>query len=294
MKILVASDGSECSQFAIDSLSTLCPEDGTEIQVLTAVEALPTLAALELQGLETARKHVLATVAKLKGELPQCQISGDVLIGEPDHGILATAERLGTDLIVLGTHGQKGFSGLLMGSVSRSVLLNAKCAVRIVKGPQSHEAAAKSYNVLVATNDSEESDAALDHILSRSWPENTKFLCVTALSVHQNKSGEEQEVMATSWLKCCVVRLNVKLSQHLPQHCAEFELLNGHPKEALIAKAASWPADLIVLGSRTQSLLGRMIRGSVSEAVATAANCSVEVLPMVTNKPAYIFVESKR
>jgi len=50
------------------------------------------------------------------------------------------------------------------------------------------------------------------------------------------------------------------------------------PKEHILKEAQDWGANLIVLGSHGQSGLTRLLLGSVSEAVATLALCSVEVI----------------
>ena len=78
-----------------------------------------------------------------------------------------------------------------------------------------------------------------------------------------------------SWLKCCLVRLNVTLSPR----SVTYEILNGDPKLSILEKAASWPADLIVLGSRAQGLVGKIWPGGISASVVRGARCSVEVLP---------------
>jgi nucleotide-binding universal stress UspA family protein len=50
--------------------------------------------------------------------------------------ILRTAQEIGCDLIVMGTHGRTGLSGLLMGSVAETVLSRASCPVMVVKAPK--------------------------------------------------------------------------------------------------------------------------------------------------------------
>jgi len=52
----------------------------------------------------------------------------------------------------------------------------------------------------------------------------------------------------------------------------------GDPKTVIIDHAKKWRADLIVLGSHGWRGLGRFLMGSVSEAVARHAACSVEVV----------------
>jgi nucleotide-binding universal stress UspA family protein len=50
--------------------------------------------------------------------------------------ILRTAQEVGCDLIVMGTHGRSGLGRLLMGSVAEAVLPRASCPVMVVKTPE--------------------------------------------------------------------------------------------------------------------------------------------------------------
>jgi nucleotide-binding universal stress UspA family protein len=52
----------------------------------------------------------------------------------------------------------------------------------------------------------------------------------------------------------------------------------GDPKTRIIDHAAEWHADLIVLGSHGRKGFDRFLLGSVSEAVARHASCSVEIV----------------
>lgn len=56
------------------------------------------------------------------------------------------------------------------------------------------------------------------------------------------------------------------------------EVLKGNPKHAIVDEAASWGADFIVLGSHGYTGLKRVLLGSVSQAVASHAGCSVEII----------------
>jgi nucleotide-binding universal stress UspA family protein len=52
----------------------------------------------------------------------------------------------------------------------------------------------------------------------------------------------------------------------------------GDAKTAILDEATKWRADLIVLGSHGRKGLVRFLLGSVSEAVARHADCSVEIV----------------
>jgi nucleotide-binding universal stress UspA family protein len=49
-------------------------------------------------------------------------------------GIVDTADAIGADLIVMGSHGRSGIEKLLLGSVTQRVLQDAKVPVLVVKG----------------------------------------------------------------------------------------------------------------------------------------------------------------
>jgi len=52
----------------------------------------------------------------------------------------------------------------------------------------------------------------------------------------------------------------------------------GDPKETILNHASDWNADLIILGSHGLKGLGKFLMGSVSEAVARHAGCSVQIV----------------
>jgi nucleotide-binding universal stress UspA family protein len=56
----------------------------------------------------------------------------------------------------------------------------------------------------------------------------------------------------------------------------------GNPKITIVEDASKWKADLIILGSHGRTGLDRILMGSVSEAVARYAPCSVEIVRMPT------------
>ena len=56
------------------------------------------------------------------------------------------------------------------------------------------------------------------------------------------------------------------------------EVLSGSPKAAILEEAEAFGADLIVVGSHGHGMLERFLLGSVSQAVALHATCSVEIV----------------
>ena len=68
-----------------------------------------------------------------------------------------------------------------------------------------------------------------------------------------------------------------RLTGYFPQWDIRMETRWGHPAAAILDKANSWLADLIVVGERGRSKLARLVLGSVSLKVVREAPCSVRV-----------------
>jgi len=86
---------------------------------------------LEEEALSQAQEKLDAIVRRL--ESMTYQAHGDVGLGSPAFAILEKARTLTPDLIVIGTHGRRGLSRFLIGSISHSILHQASCPVLVVR-----------------------------------------------------------------------------------------------------------------------------------------------------------------
>ena len=148
MKILLAIDGSACSDAAVEEVGRRPWPDGSSIRVVTSYElptpptpegwALPAnyFEDLDLTLREQARRTVDEAMAKLKSKLSKTiSLDGQILPGPPRTLILDEAENWGADLIVVGSHGYRAWERFLLGSVSQAVVSHAKCSVEVVRCP---------------------------------------------------------------------------------------------------------------------------------------------------------------
>ena len=147
MKIILATDGTKFGEAAAEMLGKLSLNDGDEVKIINVVDMamplaidiyggyLPDTTELEKVAREQASKVVDDTTSKLRGYFGEknVDISSDVLFGSPDGRIVETAEDMGADLIVIGSHGYKRWERLLLGSVSDSVVHHAHCSVLVVR-----------------------------------------------------------------------------------------------------------------------------------------------------------------
>lgn len=146
MKILIAVDGSTCSDAAIDEVLHRPWPPQSEVRAITAFE-VPAMVGiepwaatpnyfeqLEKSVREGARATVDQALKKLKAiENETLTISGEAIEGTPGQAIVEEAERWGADLIVIGSRGLGTWNRLLLGSVSSNVVHHAKCSVEIVR-----------------------------------------------------------------------------------------------------------------------------------------------------------------
>jgi universal stress protein A len=108
------------------------PMDNVYVGIVPQSAAFSGLGDLEAQ-LGEELKEKLAALGK-KFDLPEDKLH--ILHGSPAHEIHRFAETYATDLIVIGTHGQKGLQ-LLLGSTANAVLHGAGCDVLSVRiGPE--------------------------------------------------------------------------------------------------------------------------------------------------------------
>ena len=143
MKILIAIDGSDYSQAALQSVIARPWPPGTDVKVLHVVEPPSLLMGREMRGfdpefeavwkaLREQAKHLVAKAAE-KLRDAKFKVSTELVEGNPKSQIIDIANEWHADMIVLGSHGRTGLDRFLMGSVSQDVVRHAHCSVEIVR-----------------------------------------------------------------------------------------------------------------------------------------------------------------
>lgn len=149
MKILLAVDGSNFSQAAIEELIRRPWPSGTEVRVLSVVHPFPYIPMLDpgfvspaahFDSLQQERERASRDVDKAAKEIgeraPDLQVAAEALEGSPKKMIVEEAERWGADLIIVGSHGYGPVKRFLLGSVAQAVVLHAPCSVEVVRSLQ--------------------------------------------------------------------------------------------------------------------------------------------------------------
>jgi nucleotide-binding universal stress UspA family protein len=287
MKILLAVDPPELNDAVIAEVAARPWPAGSTITVLCVVEAASVFDVHSLvEGLSEAAQDAVRSAAK---SLNSSGLPATTLVqpGHPAEVILDQADELGADLIIVGSQGASGLARFVLGSVAAAVARFAPCSVEIMRPRETVKHPHPPMKVLLATDGSEHSQAAAWSIAERPWPVGTEFrvLSVAETSVpllqlpyfspsamekvrgEAMKRAEEAQMAAERVLSDA--GLNESGTVAVPADTA---------KAIILRDAEEWGADLIVCGSHGRRGVNRFLLGSVSEAVATHAKCSVEII----------------
>jgi nucleotide-binding universal stress UspA family protein len=150
MKILVATDGSEYSGIALHSVVSRPWPIGGEVKLLSVPEpfvpigVFPYFELKEIENLNTSAlkeaKNAVDAGAKILAKL-DAKVSTETPFPQesPARAIVKEAQEWGAHMIVLGSHGRRGFDRLTMGSVSEHVAFHSECSVEVIRGRRVQE-----------------------------------------------------------------------------------------------------------------------------------------------------------
>ena len=287
MKILLAMDSSLASQATLQAVAARrWPADAT-FEVLSVVEPshLWTTSEVATEFARRAEEVVRGAVARL--ESASLKATGLTLYGDPKAVILDRATAASVDFIMVGSHQASALTRFLLGNVATAVLRHAKCSVGVLRA----SADPSAMKILLATDGSEYSDAAARSIAGRPWPAGAEVRVLSAVELILPATRalleppfidsaflEQARAEAMKRSEDAIARARQVLSDAGLETSESVSVLLDPPRTIIIDEAARWGAGLIVVGSHGHSGIDRFLLGSVSEAVATHASCSVEVI----------------
>lgn len=149
MRVLLAVDGSSCSEAAVDDLITRFRPDQTEVKVVHAVEWMkemplcfrfaegPGAGRDVVKYREECFARARELVDGIAGRLAFKGFHTSVSCpdADPRHAIIESATNWPADLIVVGSHGRRGVDRILLGSVAEWVVRHSPCSVEVVRRP---------------------------------------------------------------------------------------------------------------------------------------------------------------
>ena len=306
MKILIAYDGSECADAAMEDLKRAGLPQTAEALLLTVADVfLPPIneeidnsfplyvpAGVRRAHESAQRKlHKAELMAKQASELvnksfPGWKVSHEALADSPAWAIIRTAEQRKPDLIVVGAQGHAVLGGrLILGSVSQRVLYETSYSVRVAR--RSRRDDNSPLRLLIGVDNSPYSVAAVEAVCRREWPKGTEVRVLAVVDTVMAMTPDPSQPSVLKWIDVGdednwdnVRQIFEPSADKLRSAGLDAEVLvrRGNPTNELLEEAENWDSDCIFLGPKGARGIDRLLLGSVSSAVAARAHCSVEIV----------------
>jgi nucleotide-binding universal stress UspA family protein len=192
--------------------------------------------------------------------------------------ILSLAHARKTDLIVMGTHGRRGYDRLVLGSVTNRVMRRASCPVLAICKPAHNSMAAGEEQdhvhhlsrILFCTDFSENSELALNYAISATAEYDAELTLLHVLEeVPSPAKTEEAIATATEQLDKLIPTearntLKIKTAVRI-----------GKPYRQIIQFALEAPIDMVTMGVRGRGALDLAVFGSTTYRVLQLGPCPV-------------------
>ena len=291
MNVLVATDGSQYGQWALNWVAKLPLTKAPRVTALHVVDRA------WLRGPFRTRPEILRVDARSARTLKRAQeqLASLKLMGRvrKEQGAVAPTilkrapKRDG--LLVVGSKGLDALDRFTLGSVSTKLIQYATCPVLVVKSE-----AVPLRQITLATDGSPASAQALEFVLTRLQPDRSTGkgkrvpIHVSVVHVIARRPLAPIDIGTTiPWTKyrgLKVTEVSQKLLEQSVQKLvnagftAEPLCQSGNPAEQIMKVASKQQADLIVMGAQGLGAIDRFFLGSVSTRVVQYANCAVLVV----------------
>ena len=298
-RILCAVDFSDCSRRALDHALAVARCYGSSVTALHVMEPAPVVApgppphyvgaaTLGSTALSPIDRNIIAAQVQRLADAEQVPgVPVATLVAEApviSSEILAQAERLGTDLLVMGTHGRSGLERLFLGSTAEQVLRKARCPVMTVPS-KAADAVPRGpvpfTRILCAVDFSESSKRALDYA-TRLAEEGQAVLTLAHIIETRPLYYDFAPPMAidlTAWIEEARTRLRTMVPDAVRSSCSIREVVReGKPSREILRLADEGANDLLVLGVQGRGAANLFVFGSTTYHVMREAHCAVLTL----------------
>lgn len=307
MKILLAYDGSECADAALDDLRRAGLPKAAEVLLISVADvflpppinegvddAFPLSVPAGVRraheraakAVEDARELAERASERVRKMFPGWDVRSDACADSPAWAVIRTADEWKPDLVIVGAQGHTVLGGrLILGSVSQRVLYESRCSVRIARAPRSDVDA--PVRIIVGTDGSPDAESAVAAVAARSWPAGSEVRIVSVLDTIMCVTPDPAQPSMVKWVEVGEEEDEGWVRQAFEPSAEKLRraglnvnvtLRQGNPKSVLVDEAEEWGADAIFLGAKGMRGIDRLLLGSVSAAVAARAACSVEIV----------------
>jgi len=265
-KLMVCTDGSDEGQNAVAAALELARACDSQVIAVQAVHVVPEFQAVAPDLPATLGKAVRENMAVIKAAAGKLGVALQTVAPEgqtPHAAILAAAEKIRPDLIIMGRCGKTALARILMGNVTARVIGNSPINVLVV--PRGGMVGFQ--RLLVALDGSAYSQAALELALAMAKQAKSRLIGVSVAP----EEGDIIEAQAIIRRMLSAASLaGVPMKGVNPQGVA--------PDTGIVQQAIKHEVDLIIVGSYGRTGLKKLLMGSVTERVIGGSPCPVLVV----------------
>lgn len=289
--VVVAVDGSEASQNAVRWAANTANKRGVPLR-LAASYTMPQFLYAEgmvppqelFDELQSETMDMIEAARVVAHEVaPDIKIGYVIAEGSPIDMLLDMSSDV--TMIVMGSRGLGGLSGMVMGSVSAAVVSHADCPVVVVRS-DNHVTETNKYGpVVVGVDGSDVSQRATEFAFEEAQARGAKLVAIHTwmdMQVQASLAGlaaaqQEWEIIEKEQTTLLKDRLQ-PLLERFPDVEVEMVITRDRPVRAL--EDCAHNAQLLVVGSHGCGGFRGMLLGSTSRALLQSAPC-----PMVVVRP---------
>jgi nucleotide-binding universal stress UspA family protein len=285
-KILFAADFSENSRKAFEVACSLAVENRTKLMVLHVVEpswvpeepvyfGQQAVQCYSLSPGESRREALWRKLCEHYAPGRALDVTYEVREGDVAAEILDAAQTIGSDLIVMGTHGRTGLRWLLAGSVAIAVLRKAHCPVLALRQTERPSATEGICVILHPTDFSQASEFALEVARTMARDLGARLLVLHVAPLPTYAGGTMAAELDPLVYREALDELRTRVDGPDLKYPVESQVSRGDAADEIVRLATELGAGLIVMGTHGRTGLGRLLMGNVAESVLSAGNCPV-------------------
>jgi nucleotide-binding universal stress UspA family protein len=279
MRVLAATDFSTRSNRALRQAGFLTNAGESQLHLVHVVDDDQ---PEELVGTERREaERVLAEQIASMPELQGVQCLPMVVTGDPFDGILRTAEAIGADLIVMGSHRKQFLLDIFVGTTIERVIRKGRFPVLMVN----NEAQRRYESVIVPVDMSDSSSHALRTALTIGAIGDSgatllhAFLAIAKGRMFGSDQGSIDSYVANERQRALDELATFLVANDLVGSRWSLRVEEGGPMEVISRAVSELGPDLLVMGTQGRSRLLKALIGSVTEEALRSLDVDILAVP---------------
>ncbi|MGI8702762.1 MAG: universal stress protein [Nocardioidaceae bacterium] len=283
LPIVVGVDESDISAEAVRWAAQEAQRRHLPVRLVRADEWIPGQPMLG-NGYDALREHssrLLTTAAQSVREQSE-QIQVTTAVSTISAAATLVEESREASMIVVGSRGHGGFTGLLLGSTSLALAAHAHCPVIVLPAAWS-ERESQTGRIVVGVDNSPAAEAAVAFAMEEASTRAAELVAIHSWNMGEFVASWAPVPVAVDWTavidaeRATFTKSMTMWRTKYPDVEVVLHWEQGHPRRVLAE--ASTDADLVVVGARGRGAITGLLLGSVSQSLLHESNCPVAVVP---------------